>query len=159
MLNRVAFVLTAGALLALSSPSKSMPVPRFGDGSSVLVRIADGCGPGRYRGPGGACHPFGRGPYPDGYWGTATPALPTGMAVRPATGAVPGATAGTRPITAGCPAAAGNSTATSPTKGAPCEPPLAQGSAAETEFRRRRLALCASTASTIINWVKRVGFL
>jgi len=30
---------------------------------------ADGCGPGRYRGPGGACHRFGYGPYPDGYFG------------------------------------------------------------------------------------------
>ena len=29
----------------------------------------DGCGPNRYRGPGGACHPFGRGPYPNGYYG------------------------------------------------------------------------------------------
>jgi hypothetical protein len=29
----------------------------------------DGCGPNRYRGPGGACHWFGNGPYPGGYYG------------------------------------------------------------------------------------------
>jgi hypothetical protein len=30
---------------------------------------ADGCGPAGYRGPGGACHRFGSGPYPGGYHG------------------------------------------------------------------------------------------
>jgi hypothetical protein len=34
-----------------------------------IVPVADGCGPGWYRGPGGACHRFGYGPYPGGYWG------------------------------------------------------------------------------------------
>jgi hypothetical protein len=34
-----------------------------------IVPVADGCGPGWYRGPGGACHRFGHGPYPGGYWG------------------------------------------------------------------------------------------
>jgi hypothetical protein len=29
----------------------------------------DGCGANRYRGPGGACHWFGSGPYPDGFYG------------------------------------------------------------------------------------------
>jgi hypothetical protein len=29
----------------------------------------DGCGANRYRGPGGACHWFGRGPYPNGFYG------------------------------------------------------------------------------------------
>ncbi len=29
----------------------------------------DGCGANRYRGPGGACHWFGNGPYPGGYYG------------------------------------------------------------------------------------------
>src|SRR5580693_1566941 len=42
-------------------------------GSSLMLTqpaaAADGCGAGRYRGPGGACHPFGRGPYPGGYYG------------------------------------------------------------------------------------------
>jgi len=30
---------------------------------------ADGCGPAKYRGPGGACHRLGYGPYPNGYSG------------------------------------------------------------------------------------------
>jgi hypothetical protein len=30
---------------------------------------ANGCGPDGYRGPGGACHRFGSGPYPGGYYG------------------------------------------------------------------------------------------
>jgi hypothetical protein len=33
-----------------------------------IVLVADGCGPGWYRGPGGACHRFGYGPYPNGYY-------------------------------------------------------------------------------------------
>jgi hypothetical protein len=43
-------------------------------GSSLVLTqpaaAADGCGGGRYRGPGGACHRFGRGPYPGGYYGS-----------------------------------------------------------------------------------------
>ena len=31
---------------------------------------ADGCGPNGYRGPGGACHRYGFGPYPGGYFGS-----------------------------------------------------------------------------------------
>jgi hypothetical protein len=42
-------------------------------GSSLMLTqpaaAADGCGGGRYRGPGGACHLFSRGPYPTGYFG------------------------------------------------------------------------------------------
>jgi hypothetical protein len=33
-----------------------------------IVLAADGCGAGWYRGPGGACHRFGWGPYPYGYY-------------------------------------------------------------------------------------------
>jgi hypothetical protein len=29
----------------------------------------NGCGPAGYRGPGGACHRYGYGPYPNGYHG------------------------------------------------------------------------------------------
>jgi hypothetical protein len=36
----------------------------------MVVPAADGCGGGRYRGPGGACHWYGRGPYPGGYYGS-----------------------------------------------------------------------------------------
>jgi hypothetical protein len=39
------------------------------EASQPVIPAADGCGGGRYRGPGGACHWFGRGPYPGGYYG------------------------------------------------------------------------------------------
>jgi hypothetical protein len=42
-------------------------------GSSLILTqpaaAADGCQPGWYRGPGGACHRFGNGPYPGGHFG------------------------------------------------------------------------------------------
>jgi hypothetical protein len=42
-------------------------------GSALMMTqpaaAADGCGPNQYRGPGGACHRFGYGPYPGGYYG------------------------------------------------------------------------------------------
>jgi hypothetical protein len=62
------------AVTALSSrPSDAAsiaiaPAQSIATASNVL-KIADGCGRGRYRGPGGACHWYGRGPYPGGYWG------------------------------------------------------------------------------------------
>ena len=43
-------------------------VPPLDVGASLSL-VAQGCGPGWYRGPGGACHRFGHGPYPGGYWG------------------------------------------------------------------------------------------
>jgi hypothetical protein len=33
------------------------------------AEAGDGCGANRYRGPGGACHMFGTGPYPGGFYG------------------------------------------------------------------------------------------
>lgn len=50
-----AFVLPAVATSAQAQP--------------YVISVADGCGWGWYRGPGGACHMFGRGPYPGGYYG------------------------------------------------------------------------------------------
>jgi hypothetical protein len=42
-------------------------------GSSLMLAqpaaAADGCGPMKYRGPGGYCHRLGYGPYPNGYHG------------------------------------------------------------------------------------------
>ena len=69
MLKTLALVLTAGALPTAVSPSAAMPFQPSTDRWSMIVRVAEGCGPDRYRGPGGACHRFGRGPYPGGYWG------------------------------------------------------------------------------------------
>jgi hypothetical protein len=50
-----------GTLTALALASSLM--------LSQPAKAADGCGPGGYRGPGGACHRFGTGPYPSGYFG------------------------------------------------------------------------------------------
>lgn len=58
-LRKSTFVLGALVTLALSSLlTETQP-----------AAAADGCGAGRYRGPGGACHRFGYGPYPRGYYG------------------------------------------------------------------------------------------
>jgi hypothetical protein len=69
MLKKFAFALTAMALATTVSPSRAMPIARPLDASSAIIEVADGCGAGRYRGPGGACHRFGYGPYPGGYGG------------------------------------------------------------------------------------------
>ncbi len=69
MLKRFGFILTLAAGAILSSQSEAMPIQPLGDDASMVVKVVDGCGPGWYRGPGGACHRFGRGPYPGGYWG------------------------------------------------------------------------------------------
>ena len=52
---------------AMASSAAIAPVP-FGAGSDLTIRVAEGCGPGFWRGPGGACHPFARGRLcPPGY--------------------------------------------------------------------------------------------
>jgi hypothetical protein len=53
-------LLTAIAGLALVGSSLALTQP---------AAAANGCGPAQYRGPGGACHRFGYGPYPGGYNG------------------------------------------------------------------------------------------
>ncbi len=69
MLKTLAPVLmVAGLVLADGSP-QAMPFQPAAAKTAMIVQVADGCGPGRYRGPGGACHPYGRGPYPNGYYG------------------------------------------------------------------------------------------
>jgi len=53
--------LVLGAIAALAVGSAFI--------SSQPAAAADGCGPAQYRGPGGACHRFGYGPFPGGYNG------------------------------------------------------------------------------------------
>ncbi len=70
MFKTLAMIISStAALAAAASPSQAMPFPSSAETSSMIVHIANGCGPGWYRGPGGACHRFGHGPYPGGYWG------------------------------------------------------------------------------------------
>src|SRR5277367_1620840 len=56
ILSAVLVAPTMGSAFPLAPP----------DWQSSVTLIANGCGGGRYRGPGGACHRFGYGPYPGG---------------------------------------------------------------------------------------------
>jgi hypothetical protein len=67
-MRKILRAFTGAALLIAPTIGSAFPLAPAPGQSSVTL-IADGCGPGWYRGPGGACHRFGRGPYPGGYWG------------------------------------------------------------------------------------------
>jgi hypothetical protein len=67
-MKNITLVLGAAIAAATSSQLQAMPIEPVSDASPVVL-VANGCGPGRYRGPGGACHWYGRGPYPGGYSG------------------------------------------------------------------------------------------
>ncbi len=55
------FFLGASLLFALMAPAAAaMTVPQP-PAREAIVRIAEGCGPGFWRGPGGYCHPFAAG--------------------------------------------------------------------------------------------------
>ena len=72
MTSKTLLALAAGALMAFgtagASQAQSLSFDAMGQPSAGLIYVADGCGGGWYRGPGGACHRFGRGPYPGGYY-------------------------------------------------------------------------------------------
>ena len=96
MLGRISVLgsiaaLALGSVLTLTQPAAA----------------ADGCGPAGYRGPGGACHRFGSGPYPGGYHGPYRNAYRWNGCL-PATGEGRGDTAGIRPITDVYPTVPGN---------------------------------------------------
>ncbi len=61
MIRTIALAITLGAALACSLSTASnaaiMPAP-VGSGADLTIRVAEGCGPGFWRGPGGRCHPF-----------------------------------------------------------------------------------------------------
>ncbi|TDR93045.1 GCG_CRPN prefix-to-repeats domain-containing protein [Enterovirga rhinocerotis] len=75
MHGRLVSLLAAVGLASLSSAALAMPIPPSPIGASasdispLVVRVANGCGPDGYRGPYGACHSYGTGPYPGGYFG------------------------------------------------------------------------------------------
>lgn len=64
----VSLVFSLGIWVLPAGPSEALTFSKFDDGS-LLNKVANGCGPNRYRGPGGACHRFGTGPFPGGYYG------------------------------------------------------------------------------------------
>jgi hypothetical protein len=41
-----------------SAASAGVPVAPIGSSDGLIVKVAEGCGPGFWRGPGGRCHPF-----------------------------------------------------------------------------------------------------
>jgi hypothetical protein len=60
----------ATAVVALATTAQALPIATL-ESPLVVEQVADGCGVYRYRGPGGACHRYGRGPFPAGYFGPA----------------------------------------------------------------------------------------
>lgn len=62
-------VLAATTLTMAAEAAPMAPIASNAEVGSFVTPVADGCGARRYRGPGGACHWYGRGPYPGGYYG------------------------------------------------------------------------------------------
>jgi hypothetical protein len=69
VLETFALVLVAAIAATTSSQLQAMPIQPLSGASPMVVQVANGCGCGWYRGPGGACHPLGRDPYRSGYYG------------------------------------------------------------------------------------------
>lgn len=72
MKSLLALGLAAGLLCAAAPASRAaseaaLSAPTVARSGGIIL-AADGCGWGWYRGPGGACHRFGTGPYPGGYY-------------------------------------------------------------------------------------------
>ena len=115
-LTRLAVLgLTAMAAFPASAAPMAAPVETR---DSNIVLVAQGCGPGWWRGPWGHCRdtPFtGRMPGAVGPTTIRRPTAISAMAALPAIGAAPGVTAATRRITAVSPAAVGNSAMHRPT--------------------------------------------
>jgi hypothetical protein len=61
----IGFVLGAGALLFATSSEAAVSVTPL-KSAPEIVQVAQGCGPGRWRGPNGWCH--GAGYYPGPYY-------------------------------------------------------------------------------------------
>jgi hypothetical protein len=52
-------ILGAGMALCLATAAGAGVIPApLGSGDSVVIKVAEGCGPGYWRGPAGRCHPF-----------------------------------------------------------------------------------------------------
>ena len=72
MTSKMLLALAVGAVVSVcaagTTQAQSLALDSMVQSPARLIYVADGCGPGRYRGPGGACHRFGYGPYPGGYY-------------------------------------------------------------------------------------------
>jgi hypothetical protein len=75
-----ASALALGLGLAGVSASQAMPISTIAPSQAEIVQVAQGCGPGMHRGPGGFCRPlyscppgwhpepYGKRCYPNGRW-------------------------------------------------------------------------------------------
>jgi hypothetical protein len=55
-------ILTAALTVGLATVAQAGFAPHsIGNSDSSIVRVAEGCGPGWWRGPGGRCHPMAKG--------------------------------------------------------------------------------------------------
>jgi hypothetical protein len=54
-------ILTAGLTMGLTTVASAGFSPPIGNSDGLIIRVAEGCGPGWWRGPGGRCHPMARG--------------------------------------------------------------------------------------------------
>jgi len=67
MIRTIALGVALAFGAATASSAAITPVA-VGQGSSLTIKVAEGCGPGWWRGPGGVCHPFATGRLcPPGY--------------------------------------------------------------------------------------------
>ena len=54
-------VLSTALVLGLATAaSAGIATAPIGNNQSLIVKVAEGCGPGWWRGPGGRCHPMAR---------------------------------------------------------------------------------------------------
>ncbi|MFT0858594.1 hypothetical protein VRZ77_00730 [Ancylobacter sp. G4_0304] len=62
-------LLSCAGLLACATLPASAPVSKLTDGPAIVVPVAEGCGPGAWRGPWGHCRdtPY-HGRLPNGAW-------------------------------------------------------------------------------------------
>jgi len=55
-------VLSAALAFGLTTAASAGITPAaIGHADGLIVKVAEGCGPGFWRGPGGRCHPYARG--------------------------------------------------------------------------------------------------
>ena len=55
---RTSFLVVALAFGLATAASAAVTPARVGHANNLVTRVAEGCGPGFWRGPGGVCHPF-----------------------------------------------------------------------------------------------------
>jgi len=63
------FILSAALAAGFATAASAGVTPAvIGKPDAVIIKVAEGCGPGWWRGPGGRCHPMARGRLcPPGY--------------------------------------------------------------------------------------------